>query len=134
MVNISLPPTAPTGSHPGNALPENPIIGTSVGGPGVSGQANRGVGVYGQSLGFIPPTGPGQAGVSIPAGDAVLGEGLTGVHGVSTGVGFGVRGDSPQGFAAVHGNGGKRRMVSGVIPSAQATPASSVQMTAAATV
>jgi hypothetical protein len=107
-------PAAPPPPSPN--LPQNPVVGTSPGGPGVLGESNTGTGVYGQSLG--QRTGPTPN--WLPAGDGVLGEGRTGVHGRSTaggdGVhgespgGFGVRGDSPQGFAAVHGNGGKNGM------------------------
>jgi hypothetical protein len=69
------------GTGEGNALPNNPLNGTSVGSPGVSGQSNSGPGVSGQSIGLIPRS--GIAGETQPPSDGVLGQGLNGVHGIS---------------------------------------------------
>jgi hypothetical protein len=72
-------------SSPGNALPQNPVTGTSQTSPGVSGQSNSGPGVSGQSIGLIPATSPGKAtGLALPPSDGVLGQGANGVHGIST--------------------------------------------------
>ena len=83
----------------GNALPENPLAGTSVVEAGISGQSNTGVGVSGQSLGLVRPHFQDQ-----PPSDGVRGEGLRGVHGlgVQNGVfgessGIGVKGTSTGG-------------------------------------
>jgi hypothetical protein len=78
----------PGASGPGNALSSNPILGTDVEGAGVTGQSNTGPGVLGQSLGYVPPSGPGKPiGEVGPASDGVRGEsdGSFGVHGVTDG-------------------------------------------------
>jgi hypothetical protein len=71
----------------GNAFPANPITGTDSSTAGVTGQSNTGPGVWGQSIGLVPPTPPGvqrsQPPVTQPGTDGVLGEGNNGVRGVS---------------------------------------------------
>jgi hypothetical protein len=41
---------------------------------------------------------------------------VPGLSGKNTAAGFGVRGDSPSGFAAVHGNGGKNGVWGYTVP------------------
>ncbi len=69
------------GSPKGNALPSSPLSGTNVSTPGVTGESNTGPGVSGQSIGLIPPE--TEIGTQ-PASDGVLGQGMNGVHGIST--------------------------------------------------
>ena len=80
-------------------LPEKPVVGTTeLGGPGVLGKSVAGVGVQGQSLNAPPPS-EGQA------GDGVLGDGTTGVHGRSgVSLGSGVWGEHSTGGPGVLGS------------------------------
>jgi hypothetical protein len=75
----------PATPGPGNALADSPYDGTSVTSAGISGKSNTGPGVWGQSIGLIPPSREGgPVGIDTPATDGVLGQGLNGVHGIST--------------------------------------------------
>ena len=47
------------GGSTGNALPANPLLGTDNSTARVTGQSNTGPGVWGQSIGLVPPTPPG---------------------------------------------------------------------------
>jgi hypothetical protein len=70
----------------GNAVTAAPVKGTDPTAAGVTGISNAGPGVWGQSLGLVPPLRPGltsEAGANQPATDGVLGEGTNGVRGVS---------------------------------------------------
>jgi hypothetical protein len=89
------------GGSTGNGLPANPLLGTDDSTAGVTGQSNTGPGVWGQSIGLVPPTPPGgvqRSGPDTqPGTDGVLGEGNNGVRGVSaagnpkpTGLDFGL--------------------------------------------
>jgi hypothetical protein len=104
-----------TGSAGASPLPESPIVASSFVGPAVLGTSVMNVGVSGKS---IPPA-PAPNTVTEPAAtlasDGVLGEGKTGVHGVSaldngvlgenSATGFGVAGTSSKG-TGVHGVNG----------------------------
>jgi hypothetical protein len=72
----------------GNGLPANPLTGTNNGTAGVTGQSNTGPGVWGQSIGLVPPSPPGTASAGAigtqPGTDGVLGEGTNGVRGISS--------------------------------------------------
>src|SRR5262249_12013902 len=73
-------------------LPENPVRGTSVASPGVTGFSDTNVGVLGQSLGAQPS-------------DGVLGVGQNGVHGQSAASGgSGVFGENYGGGIGVSGS------------------------------
>jgi hypothetical protein len=70
----------------GNALPSNPLFGTNESTAGVTGHSNTGPGVWGQSIGLVPPAPPGvqrSQPDTQPGTDGVLGEGNNGVRGVS---------------------------------------------------
>lgn len=91
------------GSPKGNALPSSPLSGTNVSTPGVTGESNTGPGVSDQSIGLIPPE--TEIGTQ-PASDGVLGQGMNGVHGISTAkttatTGAGVWGENSSGDGVV---------------------------------
>jgi hypothetical protein len=94
--SVGPPPT------PIPSVPDNPVVGTSPAGKGILGQANTGVGVWGESLGV----GGGRE-IFQPPGDGVVGRGRTGVHGTSTysgGSGSGVLGESTGSGVGVSGS------------------------------
>jgi hypothetical protein len=93
-----------------NGLNESPLLGTSSAKAGVTGESNTGPGVWGQSLGLVPPVldGGKVSGLVLPGSDGVLGQGMTGVHGIGNAAsgqaaptkGAGVFGDSDVGIGA----------------------------------
>lgn len=75
---VKLNPTPPVA--PLQPLPEKPVVGTSVGLAGVSGQSNDSFGVMGQCMG--PPGSVGSPGF-VATSDGVYGVGKNGVHGLT---------------------------------------------------
>ena len=98
----------------GNALPEKPLLGTSVSNAGVVGQSNTGVGVSGQSIDLSI----GGAVTPQPASDGVLGQGKNGVHGLSSSAtDSGVFGENSGGGTGVKGTSSVQPLITGPITS-----------------